>query len=708
MTTIPAAGSGGCLDCHETTGCLTPTKPQGTCASCHLDSADVNDYLMNFTAATIDSGEWQTEGHGQSGIAMECEYCHDYDVRHGEPTNPFRLANTSTPGAAGQNTNCLACHGTDSAGFDPDGADTTFSLFNSVVKIDSNHAGSRHNDLTDGGYFCWDCHDPHGDTNRSMIHDEVSRQTDGEFGIPTLTAPVSFIANLTGTDYAGSTAPFDGICQACHTSANHYTSTSGDRHNEQYRCVTCHEHQDGFKPNCNACHGYPPEVDTPQGVDGLVVIPQATGSFTAGAHATHAVDYGYSCYTCHFDGMPDTPIFDDYRIQMGFDILGFNGAGSTYNGQSSLNAAYSYQGTNGTAISNTGTPTTCTNIYCHSNGTAVATSFADPTNFPGPNQSSPAWDGSTGCTSCHNYGPAYAEDQPKANKHGRHLNLFTNLQLNYDENPCHFCHYNTTTDGMTITNRANHVNRQYDVTPDTGAIFFQNATTPIPVNFSYSFDPGGGTCSNISCHQGIMTETANWGSNIEASYSWSAGSGCGSVSFTIFVTSANAEPPYQYKIDWESDGVWDYEGPDNQNLHTYSDTATQYITFSVRDANGRTLAGDGSEQTGPINPPSTNALPVVAVSASTSGYTVTLTDQSFDPDYNSCGHTGSGRVMIDWGPGGYVYYDFDPPLSDSPSGQQFSHTYSSSGPFTIRYGVYDNVITYPVFHDNIRVTVPQN
>ena len=259
--------------------------------------------------------------------------------------------------------------------------------------------------------------------------------------------------------------------------------------------------------------------------------------------------------------MPATPVDDDYRIQMGFDIMGFDGTGSVYNGQA-LNSVYNYHGTAGTVIAN-GTPTTCSNIYCHSNGTAVSTSFLEPTTYPGPNQSSPPWDDTTACNSCHNYGPAYQEDQPKANKHQRHLDLFANPLINYDENPCHFCHFTTTTDGATITNRANHVNRQYDLAPNTGAIYFQNQSTPIPVNFTYTYGPGGGTCSNITCHQGLLDATESWGSSIEGSYSWSTGSVCGEISFIITVTSSNAVAPFQYKIDWESDGVWDYEGPDN-------------------------------------------------------------------------------------------------------------------------------------------------
>ncbi len=708
LAMIPAASGADCLDCHETTACTTPAKPQGACEDCHLGGGDVNDYQSNFVTAVIDGSQWQSSGHGRAGIDMVCDYCHTYQLRHGDPSNPFRLRNTTGLGPAAQNGNCLACHGSGSAGVAPELA-PELALINSTLKIDSYHAGARHNGPGDGGRFCWDCHDPHGDDNIAMIHNEISRQNDGEYGIPVETAAVVFTDNLTGTDYAVSSPPFNKICQVCHTETNHYTNSAGDGHNEISCCVDCHNHNGdygntAFEPKgCDGCHGYPPVIDAPQAIDGLVVYPSATGAASSGAHALHATasGYGYSCRTCHFDGMPDTPVSGNNKIQMGFDAFGFNGSDSVYHGQN-LNSPYSYEGTNGTLISTSGPATTCANIYCHSDGTAVATRFTDPAVFPGPDKSSPAWDGSTSCASCHSYPPNYAFDEPKSNKHELHVD-----SLGYT---CNTCHYQTTTNGSEISNRANHVNAQYDVFPDPGLLLQFGAQT-INVDVTYTFDPGGGTCADISCHNAVgTTSTLPWGyAFIDAGCSCSPGASCGEIHFMVTgVTSSTITPtpPYTYFIDWESDGSWDYEGQENSHTHIYAETGEQTITWSVRDAKGHTLAGDGAK-TSTVTPSTVNAMPQVAVSASIVGLTVTLTDQSLDPDYNTCGHSGDGRAMIDWGPGGYVTYAL--PLTDSPSGRQFSYTYSSPGTYTIRYGVYDNVITYPVFlAPNLSVTVPQN
>jgi predicted CxxxxCH...CXXCH cytochrome family protein len=124
----------------------------------------------------------------------------------------------------------------------------------------------------------------------------------------------------------------------------------------------------------------------------------------------------------------------------------------------------------------------CSNTYCHSNGTSVATGSI-------PSNGALQWgSGSLSCSACHSYPPDYANGSPKANTHAKH-----------DEYTCNNCHYTTTNNGTSISSKTTHVNKLYTVDPGAGR------------TLSYTYASSGGTCSNISCHFG---GTATWGGTI--------------------------------------------------------------------------------------------------------------------------------------------------------------------------------------------------
>ncbi|MEW6520650.1 MAG: hypothetical protein AB1461_14690 [Thermodesulfobacteriota bacterium] len=200
---------------------------------------------------------------------------------------------------------------------------------------------------------------------------------------------------------------------------------------------------------------------------------------------------------------------------------------------------------------------------------------------------------------------------------------------------------------------------------------------------------------------------------------WSPGSLCASVNFAINVTSSNAVPPYHYSIDWESDGSWDYEGTVNSHTHVYPQANIGYnVTWTVRDARMHTL--DSGSKTTPVtssagaanvsplpNVNRTNIVytPVYGAANQITGYTVTLTDLSVDPDFDACGHSGPGSVRIVWRDGATDVLPLA--LTDAPSGQTFSHTYSSGGTRYVQYYVSDNAgSSYIAVSPNIQVAVP--
>ena len=312
------------ISCHgPSPNSATWGTPIG-CQGCHFGTADVDVFTAPFTTVpVINSSQWASSGHGRPAGAYSsgnpaanlaganpCLYCHDSATGHNASGNYFRLRN-STDATWGRNGACMACHAPGSAGITVDGI-----LRNGTRKVSSTHYGIRHTTIPGAaGKFCWDCHDAHGDGNIYMIHDAVYRTSDAN-GLPTGAAnAVSFTAATTGSDYARSSAPFDGICNACHTVNQHYRTDFGDGHNATQRCTVCHSHSGSdanaaFKPNgdCNACHGYPPAspgfVGTQNNWSGARAENYAGGggAHTISSHVSKTVkpsDGFAGCITCH-------------------------------------------------------------------------------------------------------------------------------------------------------------------------------------------------------------------------------------------------------------------------------------------------------------------------------------------------------------------------------------------------------------------------
>ena len=301
------------IDCHGENEVFARPPAIVTCKDCHFTTlGDTDDFVFigdTPTMAKIDSNEWTTSGHGRpyteidypsgnpppadnifTGTADPCvEYCHTKTVAHDESTtNPFRL--TTAPPASDMdfsavgdaqlddNMVCMDCH---------DGTSGVNKALVYQAHINANHNLTKHTADTDGGNFCWDCHDPHGDANDYMIHDEVTKTSDGKFGIPVLSVTTVF-SKSSGIDYDGpstgiDTDPgnydwadyvrpgpgFDGVCQVCHETPgaqggvdnfNHSTYNEAHKSNPGgigSRCTTCHKHNGEFYPSgCDACHNY--------------------------------------------------------------------------------------------------------------------------------------------------------------------------------------------------------------------------------------------------------------------------------------------------------------------------------------------------------------------------------------------------------------------------------------------------------------------
>lgn len=320
------------ISCHNGNGsAIAWNAASPGCRACHVNAGggDTDNFTgYNGTLSLLSNTEWMSKGHGAAtsytsgrpganfaaNATNECLYCHDSAAPHSSTaSNFFRLANYSTI-AYGRNAPCLVCHGRNASGY--------LSKSVAFTRISSIHYGAKHAG-TGGGYFCWDCHDPHGDANVYMIHDQVAKTSDRSTGKPLTFAAVSFTGFSTGGNYAGAS---NKICNACHTSASltHYTASNvNDGHNLDTRCTECHRHNgpsalSAFKEsnNCDSCHGYPPvRRNLTKGTDFRKQNQYSSGRFQdytggGGAHtiAKHlaptvkASDGWAPCAVCHSNG----------------------------------------------------------------------------------------------------------------------------------------------------------------------------------------------------------------------------------------------------------------------------------------------------------------------------------------------------------------------------------------------------------------------
>ncbi|MBW2172589.1 MAG: FG-GAP repeat protein, partial [Deltaproteobacteria bacterium] len=139
-----------------------------------------------------------------------------------------------------------------------------------------------------GSEGCRRCHMTHGrraevqpgQFNLYSIKDVITTPNSGD-------ADVEFL-NTSGTkSYADGGAPFDGVCEVCHTQTKYFKNDTWDDptacdsvpHKSRYAeqdCTTCHDHEDAFVhgggASCNGCHGV------------------GSGPGTATSHETHTQD----------------------------------------------------------------------------------------------------------------------------------------------------------------------------------------------------------------------------------------------------------------------------------------------------------------------------------------------------------------------------------------------------------------------------------
>jgi hypothetical protein len=120
--------------------------------------------------------------------------------------------------------------------------------------------------------------------------------------------------------------------------------------------------------------------------------------------------------------------------------------------------------------------------------------------------------------------------------------------------------------------------------------------------------------------------------------------------------------------------------------HTYASAGPFGVVLTGRDSAYHPYSSAVT-----VSPQGSNTLPVVSRTLSLKRYTLTITDASYDPDCNTCGHTGNGKIDIRWD-GGTTTATIDTAVNlCSPTNNIYSHVYpSATANYNLRYSVTDN------------------
>ena len=269
---LNGAGS-ACANCHSGNVPVWGSTARLACTSCHSANPAV---LPNGVAAPY-KANFSSTGHGRFAASNQCSTCHDPDSPHisGSLGNYVRLR------LSNDNTQCNSCHN----------GSTAPAMSTHVLDMNANPSPN----------MCKECHDAHGTTNLHMIKTVINGKT------------ISFTNTSTG--FIKTVAPFDGLCQVCHTLTGHYRAGQALDDHPTRNCLSCHSHTAAFafKPSgaCDSCHGYPPVsagfVGTQGNYSSARVEDYLGGS---GAHATEAhikktarPSEGWAnCTMCHANG----------------------------------------------------------------------------------------------------------------------------------------------------------------------------------------------------------------------------------------------------------------------------------------------------------------------------------------------------------------------------------------------------------------------
>ena len=151
---------------------------------------------------------------------------------------------------------------------------------------------------------CGKCHEPHNVDPNTGRGNGLLRLS---IRWPTATATLAYPASP-GNRFIATSAPWNGICQICHTQTTHHRNDgTGADHFPTMDCMSCHKHQDRFAhgggggggTGCADCHGHDPGFPLGGGKVSL-------GAASFQSHSTHTENDSddvrgpnVACAECH-------------------------------------------------------------------------------------------------------------------------------------------------------------------------------------------------------------------------------------------------------------------------------------------------------------------------------------------------------------------------------------------------------------------------
>lgn len=465
-----------------------------TCSTCHsmppLDGATRNPDTGAFV------GSHQT--HQPSNAQIEnCALCHNasgYSTSHMNGQISFKTVLNGSPKAGAQyyvggspvtfknqtsvptlgscqNVNCHFESTTDTWGASPyTNADTQCSKCHSYPGPSGSH--TKHDQ-----YYAWSangCAKCHPDYKTGLKFSHATSA--GNRGIKVVITDTTSTPVYSGTGL--NYLPSQSASRALGNCSNLYCHSDGTKNTAYTTQGNPAWNASAGTLNCSSCH----------------VTGTGLSTGTHNKHVNSSIATPYACYKCHSATVNSTNsvismadhVDRSITVKYSNSSTAVNG---TYNG---VNAS-----TGKTALTPGTRNGTCTNIYCHSYGTAATGTFRV--------MSTARWGGAitSNCSGCH--GGASASNGKfrlmstgKHQKHMRGINYAaSNAYYNYG---CAECHNATVSANTTISNTSNHVNYKVDVSFNStwGGTYSNTGHKPGDLT---------GTCSNVYCHSNAQIAT---------------------------------------------------------------------------------------------------------------------------------------------------------------------------------------------------------